>query len=182
MLGVLVSGGVSGGHLNPAVTVAMATLGKLPWRKVSFSSPSSHSPPSSFKRFPTTWRLSTQPASSLLRLSSSSIGTPWSGENPIDLININRQSLQIPQSVWWESNWPDHWSVISDQHQSPMITITTFCLVRIPTIWLSNDEGHEGIMINFNIFDEWPSVHWLIMNTTSNRRCFSYTVWYDIIW
>ena len=34
MLGVLVSGGVSGGHLNPAVTVAMATLGKLPWRKV----------------------------------------------------------------------------------------------------------------------------------------------------
>jgi glycerol uptake facilitator-like aquaporin len=34
MLGVLVSGGVSGGHLNPAVTVAVATLGKLPWRKV----------------------------------------------------------------------------------------------------------------------------------------------------
>lgn len=34
MLGLLVSGGVSGGHLNPAVTVAVATLGKLPWRKV----------------------------------------------------------------------------------------------------------------------------------------------------
>jgi len=34
MMGVLVSGGVSGGHLNPAVTVAVATLGKLPWRKV----------------------------------------------------------------------------------------------------------------------------------------------------
>ena len=39
MLGVLVSGGVSGGHLNPAVTVAMATLGKLPWRKVFFCTP-----------------------------------------------------------------------------------------------------------------------------------------------
>jgi len=34
MLGVLVSGGVSGGHLNPAVTVAVATLGKFPWWKV----------------------------------------------------------------------------------------------------------------------------------------------------
>lgn len=33
-LGILVSGGVSGGHLNPAVTVALATLGKIPWRKV----------------------------------------------------------------------------------------------------------------------------------------------------
>lgn len=34
-LGVLVSGGVSGGHLNPAVTVAMATVGKIPWAKVA---------------------------------------------------------------------------------------------------------------------------------------------------
>ena len=33
-LGTLVSGGVSGGHLNPAVTVALATLGKVPWKKV----------------------------------------------------------------------------------------------------------------------------------------------------
>ena len=34
MLGILVSGGVSGGHINPAVTVAMASVGKFPWRKV----------------------------------------------------------------------------------------------------------------------------------------------------
>ena len=34
MLGILVSGGVSGGHLNPAITVAMASIGKFPWRKV----------------------------------------------------------------------------------------------------------------------------------------------------
>lgn len=34
MLGVAISGGVSGGHINPAVTVAFATLGKFPWRKV----------------------------------------------------------------------------------------------------------------------------------------------------
>jgi len=34
LLGVVVSGGVSGGHINPAVTVAVATLGKFPWRKV----------------------------------------------------------------------------------------------------------------------------------------------------
>nr|WHF59463.1 AQP3 [Penaeus japonicus] len=33
-LGVLVSGGVSGGHINPAVTVAMAVWGKHPWVKV----------------------------------------------------------------------------------------------------------------------------------------------------
>ncbi|XP_045129912.1 aquaporin-7-like isoform X1 [Portunus trituberculatus] len=33
-LGVLVSGGVSGGHINPAVTVAMAIWGKHPWQKV----------------------------------------------------------------------------------------------------------------------------------------------------
>ena len=34
MLGMLVSGGVSGGHLNPAITVAIASLGKIPWWKV----------------------------------------------------------------------------------------------------------------------------------------------------
>jgi len=34
MIGILVSGGVSGGHLNPAVTVTMAVLKKLEWKKV----------------------------------------------------------------------------------------------------------------------------------------------------
>ncbi|GAB6023637.1 hypothetical protein CHUAL_008404 [Chamberlinius hualienensis] len=34
MLGVFVCGGISGGHINPAVSVAMALLGKFPWRKV----------------------------------------------------------------------------------------------------------------------------------------------------
>ena len=29
------STGVSGGHLNPAVTVALATVGRLKWTKVS---------------------------------------------------------------------------------------------------------------------------------------------------
>ena len=33
-LGVWVSGGVSGGHINPAVTVALATFRDFPWRKV----------------------------------------------------------------------------------------------------------------------------------------------------
>ncbi|KAH9933199.1 aquaporin [Epithele typhae] len=33
-LGVWVSGGISGGHINPAVTIAMATLRDFPWRKV----------------------------------------------------------------------------------------------------------------------------------------------------
>ncbi|XP_071516917.1 aquaporin-9-like isoform X2 [Panulirus ornatus] len=33
-LAVLVSGGVSGGHVNPAVTLAMAVWGKHPWVKV----------------------------------------------------------------------------------------------------------------------------------------------------
>ncbi|KAK7116031.1 aquaporin-7-like [Littorina saxatilis] len=33
-LGVYVSGGVSGGHINPAVSVAMGALGRLPWYKV----------------------------------------------------------------------------------------------------------------------------------------------------
>jgi len=34
MIGVLVAGGVSGGHLNPAVSLAMAIVGKLPVKKV----------------------------------------------------------------------------------------------------------------------------------------------------
>ena len=33
-LGGWVSGSVSGGHINPAVTLAMATLRDFPWRKV----------------------------------------------------------------------------------------------------------------------------------------------------
>ena len=32
VLGLLLSSEVSGGHINPAVTVALATLGKFPWR------------------------------------------------------------------------------------------------------------------------------------------------------
>ncbi|XP_072037744.1 aquaporin-3-like isoform X2 [Amphiura filiformis] len=32
LLGVYFSAGISGGHLNPAVSLAMATLGKMPWR------------------------------------------------------------------------------------------------------------------------------------------------------
>ena len=35
MLGMMVSGGVSGGHLNPAITVAIASIGKFPWWKVN---------------------------------------------------------------------------------------------------------------------------------------------------
>ena len=31
---VLFSAGVSGGHLNPALTVSLAVLGKVPWRKI----------------------------------------------------------------------------------------------------------------------------------------------------
>ena len=34
MLGIFVSGGVTGGHLNPAVTLAMAVGKQLPWKKV----------------------------------------------------------------------------------------------------------------------------------------------------
>ncbi|KAG6827462.1 hypothetical protein H0H92_011701 [Tricholoma furcatifolium] len=33
-LGVWVSGGISGGHINPAVTLALATWRKFPWKKV----------------------------------------------------------------------------------------------------------------------------------------------------
>ncbi|CAL8387437.1 unnamed protein product [Boreogadus saida] len=32
-LGILISGQVSGGHLNPAVTFALCLLGRVPWRK-----------------------------------------------------------------------------------------------------------------------------------------------------
>ena len=34
MMGVYLSGGISGGHLNPAVTLALAVTKKFPWRKV----------------------------------------------------------------------------------------------------------------------------------------------------
>src|SRR2546423_7438076 len=34
MLGIYVAGAISGAHLNPAVTLALAARGKLPWSKV----------------------------------------------------------------------------------------------------------------------------------------------------
>ncbi|KFM68993.1 Aquaporin-9, partial [Stegodyphus mimosarum] len=34
LLGITCAGGVSGGHIHPGVTVAFATVGKFPWRKV----------------------------------------------------------------------------------------------------------------------------------------------------
>lgn len=35
-MGIFVSGGISGGHLNPAVSVAQAVIGKFEWKKVPF--------------------------------------------------------------------------------------------------------------------------------------------------
>ncbi|KAI6027233.1 aquaporin [Pisolithus marmoratus] len=35
-MGVLVSGGVSGGHVNPGVTLALASFRNFPWRKVPY--------------------------------------------------------------------------------------------------------------------------------------------------
>ena len=34
MMGIYVAGGVSGAHMNPSVSVAQASVGNLPWRKV----------------------------------------------------------------------------------------------------------------------------------------------------
>lgn len=36
MMGLYVSAGVSGGHLNPAVTIAMCRHGRLPWNKAAY--------------------------------------------------------------------------------------------------------------------------------------------------
>jgi len=34
MAGMFIGGGVTGAHMNPALTLGMATVGKLPWRKL----------------------------------------------------------------------------------------------------------------------------------------------------
>ncbi|CAK4073820.1 unnamed protein product [Aphanomyces euteiches] len=36
MLGLHTAGGISGAHLNPSISIAMAVYGKLPWKKVPF--------------------------------------------------------------------------------------------------------------------------------------------------
>jgi len=36
LFGVLVSSGISGGHINPAVSLSMALFGRLEWRKVGY--------------------------------------------------------------------------------------------------------------------------------------------------
>ncbi|KAI1292803.1 Aquaporin-9 [Halotydeus destructor] len=36
MVGIMVAGSVSGAHLNPAITFALAGLGKFPWKKVAY--------------------------------------------------------------------------------------------------------------------------------------------------
>jgi len=36
MMGILITGGVSGGHINPCVSVAMACGGRLAWRELPF--------------------------------------------------------------------------------------------------------------------------------------------------
>ena len=90
MLGMVVSGGVSGGHLNPAVTVAVATIGKFPWWKVDnvlllielfvF-----------ILRFLTTWQLSTLDHFLPPALSFLSTGMLWSGKSGKP--NIERKNV-----------------------------------------------------------------------------------------